>query len=102
MAKIKKFVPGVTGKECVIPKGKSFGDRRFRYKNFWCLSSREKEQVRGQYPHKTPGIPDSAFAYPINKNGEIAHASRTLVWSLAHVKRKVGAARAKGLAGRRH
>lgn len=73
---------------CIIAKGVSFGDRRYRYKAYHCMTAAEREKVRGMYPHKTKGIPDAAYAYPINKAGKIAKASRTLLWSYEHTKRK--------------
>lgn len=88
-------------RRCVIPKGASFGDRRFRYKAFWCLSPDEKAAVRGRYPHSAPGIPDSAYAYPIDSRGRIARARRTPLWSRAHTVRRVGKHRAAALTGAR-
>lgn len=85
----RKFV--ADPRACILPKGETFGDRRYRYKNYWCLSSGEKTRLResGAYPHNTPGIPDSAYAYPIDKNGKLAltgrGARRTLIWSRQHV-----------------
>lgn len=76
-------------RKCILARGESFGDRRYRYKNWWCLTSSEKSTVRGRYPHSTPGIPDAAYAYPIKANGKLASASRTLIWGLKRVKRKV-------------
>ncbi len=76
---------------CILPKGATFGDRRYRYKNWWCLSTDEKRQVAQRYPHNTPGIPDSAYAYPIDAHGRLpqGRASRTLIWSRKHVISKV-------------
>lgn len=76
---------------CVLPKGAAFGDRRFRYKNYWCLSPGEKEQVARRYPYKVAKIPDSAYAYPIDKTGQLAkgRASRTLIWNRKHTMKKV-------------
>lgn len=83
---------------CILPKGATFGDRRYRYKNYWCLSADEKRRLPGAYPYKTPGIPDSAYAYPIDAKGRLANARRELIWSRKHViSRRAG----KGLLGRR-
>lgn len=81
----------VDPRACIIPKGASFGDRRFRYKNFWCLSPSEKDYVRRAYPHNAPGIPDSAYAYPIDASGKMpkGRASRTLIWSRKRTMKKV-------------
>lgn len=76
---------------CVLPKGTTFGDRRFRYKNWWCLTPGEKQRASNMYPHNTPGIPDSAYAYPIDASGKFptGRARRTLIWSRQHVLKKV-------------
>jgi hypothetical protein len=89
--------------KCVFAKGETFGDRRYRYKAWWCMTPAERSAAAKRYPHNTPGIPDSAYAYPIDKSGKPprGRASRTLLWSYEHVKRKVGKHRAKSLAGRR-
>ena len=82
-------------RKCIIPAGESFGDRRFRYKAWWCMTPAERSAASGRYPHNTPGIPDSAYAYPINKDGKLASARRTLLWSLAHTKRRVAKHRSR-------
>lgn len=85
----RKFI--ANPKACILPRGSTFGDRRYRYKNFWCLSVEEKRQVKQRYPHKVAGIPDGAYAYPIDKMGRLAkgRASRTLIWSHRHTISKV-------------
>ena len=79
----------VDPQKCILAKGETFGDRRYRYKNWWCLSADEKRVVGRSYPSRTAGIPDSAYAYPIKADGRLAHASRTLIWGRRHVRRKV-------------
>lgn len=93
--------PALIDKRCIIPKGVTFGDRRFRYKAFWCMTPAEQAAARARYPHTAPGIPDSAYAYPIDKDGKApsGRASRTLLWRIDHVKKQVGKHRAAALAG---
>jgi len=82
-------------RKCIIPRGELVGaDRRFRYKAFWCLTPREQQEVQRSYPHKAAGIPDEAYAYPIRKNGSLANASRSLMWTYEHTKRRVAKHRA--------
>lgn len=93
----RKFV--ADPRACILPKGAAFGDRRFRYKNWWCLTADEKRRAAQYYPHNTPGIPDSAYAYPIDASGNFpkGRVSRTLIWSRQHViSRRAG----QGLSGR--
>lgn len=93
------------GNRCVFPKGgpAGFGDRRYRYKAWWCMTPDERRHASNRYPHSTPGIPDSAYAYPIATDGKApkGRAQRVLMWTYAHTKKRVAKARAKGLAGRR-
>lgn len=97
----KDFI--VDPRKCILAKGETFGDRRYRYKNWWCLSADEKRRVAGAYPYKTPGIPDSAYAYPIDARGRMpsGRVSRTLIWGLQHVKRKVARTQLAGARRRR-
>jgi len=54
------------------------------------MSSAEREQARNMYPYNTPGIPDSAYAYPIDARGRLAQgrARRTLTWGLKRVMKR--------------
>jgi hypothetical protein len=95
----KKFI--ADPRACILPKGAAFGDRRYRYKNYWCLAPMEKQRLResGAYPYNTPGIPPEAYAYPIDAKGRLVHgqARRALIWSRQHIiSRRAG----KGLLGR--
>lgn len=93
MASPQKIEFVVNPRVCQIPKSESFwGDRRFAYKNWWCLSAAEKEQASGRYPHKVGCIPDSAYAYPFKVDETTASARRFLVWGRARVARKCGRA----------
>jgi hypothetical protein len=79
-------------KKCVMSADDVFGDRRYRYKAWWCLSPLERKAVSSRYPYNTPGIPDSAFAYPVTKDGKLPKgrgAHRALLWSYGHVKKRV-------------
>lgn len=88
---------------CIIPKGQSLGDRRYAYKNWWCMSASERAEAARRYPHNTPGIPDSAYAYPIDSRGRLAkgRARRTLTWGLRRTMKRTAKARLGGAARRR-
>ena len=70
--------------KCIFEPGETFGSKRYRYKAWWCMSPAERSRAAGRYPHKARGIPDSAYAYPIKKDGSPARAERTLLWSYEH------------------
>lgn len=77
--------------KCVLGKGElPEADRRYKYKQYYCLSSSEKERARNAYTHNAPGIPASAYAYPIDATGQLARGrvKRALVWGYKRVKRK--------------
>lgn len=80
--------------KCIMTGDEVFGDRRYRYKAWRCMTEREREVV-GRYPHHAKGIPDSAYAYPITRDGKPANARRALLWKYDHVKRRVAKARGR-------
>ena len=82
-------------RKCVMSGREALGDHRYRYKAWWCMSPTDRRAAAARYPHNTPGIPDSAYAYPIKKDGRPASARRTLLWTYTHTKRRVAKHRAK-------
>jgi hypothetical protein len=86
MAKKRK---SLLSNACVMPGYAIFGDSRYRYKAYRCMTPAEKTQHANMYPYGTPGIPDSAYAYPITRDGKPAHARRALLWTYEHTKQRV-------------
>jgi len=82
-------------RKCVMSGREVLGDNRYRYKAWWCMSPAERHAAAARYPHSAPGIPDSAYAYPIRENGKPASARRALLWTYAHTKRRVAKYQAK-------
>ena len=69
---------------CVIPQSALLGgDRRYAYKAGRCMTLAELRQAAACYPHATPGVPDSAYAYPITRAGTPPKtcAPRRLLWA---------------------
>jgi len=81
--------------KCIMTGSEAMGDRRYRYKAWHCMTPDERRHASQRYVYNTPGIPDSAFAYPIKKDGTPAGARRTLLWTYDHTKRRVAKYRAK-------
>ena len=52
------------------------GDARYEYVPFYALTQHDQQIALRSYPYTEKHLPDTAYLYPVTKNGRLASARR--------------------------